>query len=112
MGKLSAKEIVAKVHELKQQSDEKDQVIGEQMHQIQELEHKSGEKDCAIEGHLNRIEELEKEGKEKDEAVGEQMRQIQDLEAKLKGLMDEAVRLGESAAGADELYDALSKELD
>ena len=112
MGKLSAKEIVAKVHELKQQSDEKDQVIGEQMHQIQELEKKNGEKDCAIEGHLNRIEELEKEDKEKDEAIGEQMHQIQDLEAKLKGLLDEAVRLGESAAGADELYDALSKELD
>ena len=112
MGKLSAKEIVAKVHELKQQSDEKDQVIGEQMHQIQELEHKGGEKDCAIEGHLNRIEELEKESKEKDEAVGEQMRQIQDLEAKIKELIDEAARLGESAAGADELFDALSKELD
>ena len=60
----------------------------------------------------DRIEELEKESKEKDEAVGEQMRQIQDLEAKLKGLQDEAARLGESAAGADELYDALSKELD
>ena len=112
MGKLSAKEIVERVHELKQQSDEKDQVIGEQMHQIQELEHKSGEKDSAIEGHLKRIEELEKEAEEKDEAVGEQMHQIQALEAKLKGLMDEAVRLGESAAGADELYDALSKELD
>ena len=40
------------------------------------------------------------------------MHQIQDLEAKVKGLQDEAAQLGESAAGADELFDALSKELD